>query len=256
MWLRGRRLTVHRRYRLGARFTLLQRLRRKVSIFFEPLSHPPSQRFIGLPPLAPDSSSGAIFWKIASDFTLGCRPHPQHREAFFVRTLVTNRLVIRRMSIDDAGFMLTLLNEPSWLRFIGDRGVRTIEEAKSYIQNGPVQMYASHGYGFCIVESKESACPMGICGLAKRNYLASPDIGFAFLPQHWGHGYAYESTIAVLNYAMNELGLKRLLATTRIDNVASQRVLEKLGFRFDQLIRHPDGDRDLKLYSTPDKRQG
>lgn len=165
-----------------------------------------------------------------------------------MRTLVTERLQIRRMSTADAGFMLTLLNDPSWLRFIGDRGVRTVEDAENYIRQGPVAMYASHGYGFCIVESRESARAIGICGLARREYLDSADLGFAFLPQYWGKGYAHEAAAAVLAYARTELGLKRVLATTRIDNTDSQKLLEKLGLRFERLIRHPDGDRELKLF--------
>lgn len=146
--------------------------------------------------------------------------------------------------------MLTLLNDPSWLRFIGDRGVRTIEDATQYILQGPVEMYTRRGFGFCIVESKEQAQPMGICGLTQREYLDCPDIGFAFLPQHWGNGYAHEAATAVLEYATRELALKRVVATTRIDNVSSQKLLEKLGLRFERVMDHPDGDRQLKLYAT------
>ena len=101
-----------------------------------------------------------------------------------MKTLVTDRLIIRRMSTTDADFMLALLNEPSWLRFIGDRGVRTREDAQAYILQGPVAMYERLGFGFCLVQSRESAHPLGICGLTKREYLDSPDLGFAFVPQH------------------------------------------------------------------------
>ena len=156
------------------------------------------------------------------------------------------------MSDADAAFMLTLLNEPSWLRFIGDRGVRTIDDARNYIVQGPAVMYASLGFGLCIVESKDLACPMGICGLMKRDYLDAVDIGFAFLPAYWGQGYAYEAAAAVLNFAKADLGLKRILATTRVENVASQKLLEKLGLRFERLMGHPDGDRDLRVYAIDD----
>jgi RimJ/RimL family protein N-acetyltransferase len=169
-----------------------------------------------------------------------------------MKTLVTTRLTVRRMSISDAGFILTLLNEPSWLRFIGDRGVRTIDDAKNYIIQGPVAMYASLGFGLCTVELKDSACPAGICGLVKRDYLDAADIGFAFLPAHWGKGYAYEAATAILNFAKADLGLKRILATTRPENIASQKLLEKLGLRFERLMAHPDGDRDLRVYATDD----
>jgi RimJ/RimL family protein N-acetyltransferase len=156
------------------------------------------------------------------------------------------------MSITDAGFILTLLNEPSWLRFIGDRGVRTIDDAKNYIIQGPVAMYASLGFGLCAVELKDSGCPVGICGLMKRDYLDAADIGFAFLPAYWGKGYAYEAANAILNFAKADLGLKRILATTRPENIASQKPLEKLGLRFERLMRHPDGDRDLRVYAIDD----
>jgi RimJ/RimL family protein N-acetyltransferase len=169
-----------------------------------------------------------------------------------MKTLVTTRLIVRPMSIADAGFILTLLNEPSWLRFIGDRGVRTIDDAKNYITQGPVAMYASLGFGLCTVELRDSACPVGICGLLKRDYLDAADIGFAFLPAYWGKGYAYEAANAILNFAKADLGLKRILATTRPENIASQKLLEKLGLRFERLMAHPDGDRDLKVYAIDD----
>lgn len=167
-----------------------------------------------------------------------------------ITPLVTERLTIRPMSTADAAFMLELLNDPTWLRFIGDRGVRTLEDAQHYIVQGPMAVYASHGFGFCVVESKDTAIPLGMCGLAKRTYLDYPDIGFAFLPRHCGQGFAYESASAVLRHARAALGLQRILATTRINNLASQALLEKLGLQFERVIDHPDGDRQLNLYAT------
>jgi RimJ/RimL family protein N-acetyltransferase len=153
------------------------------------------------------------------------------------------------MSTDDAQFMLGLLNEPSWLRFIGDRGVRTIEDARNYILTGPIAMYDRLGYGFYIVESKADANQLGICGLAKRDFLDDPDIGFAFMPEHCGKGYGYEAAFAVLEYAKHEIGLQRVVATARPDNTISANLLEKLGLRYERMIRHPEGDRELKLFS-------
>lgn len=155
------------------------------------------------------------------------------------------------MSTTDAEFILELLNDPSWLRFIGDRGVRTLEDAKAYIQQGPVAMYERLGFGFCLVQSNESGRPYGICGLTQRDYLDTPDLGFAFLPQYCGKGIAYEAAAAVLSDAKNELKLKRVLATTHPDNRDSQKLLAKLGFGFERVIRRPDGDHDLNLYATP-----
>jgi len=172
-----------------------------------------------------------------------------------MRTLLTERLRIRRMDVSDAGFMLALLNQPSWLQFIGDRGVRTLDDARNYILQGPVAMVERLGYGFGVVEAIASAEPLGICGLAKRDYLDDADIGFAFMPQHCGQGYAHEAASAVLAFAHAELGMARVLATTRTTNSQSQKLLEKLGLRFERMIAHPDGDRELMLYaSTPHRR--
>lgn len=170
-----------------------------------------------------------------------------------MRTLVTDRLVIRRMttSTADVQFMLQLLNEPSWIRFIGDRGVRTAQDAHQYIAAGPLSMYDRLGYGICLVEGKESVQTLGICGLSKRDYLDAPDLGFAFLPQYWGQGFALEAASATLHYATAELGMRRIVATTRPENLSSQALLAKLGLQFEHTLRHPDGDRDLRLYATP-----
>ena len=174
-----------------------------------------------------------------------------------VIVLTTERLRIRHMTVADAAFMLRLLNEPSWLRFIGDRGVKTLADAQSYILNGPVEMVRRLGFGFYIVELKDqvgSAGPVGICGLAKRPYLADVDIGFAFLPEFWGQGYAFEAAAAVLDLAHTRLGLRRVLATVRPGNQSSIKLLEKLGLRYEKTMPHPLGDsvegaRELMLYA-------
>jgi RimJ/RimL family protein N-acetyltransferase len=166
-----------------------------------------------------------------------------------MKILETERLIIRHLTLDDAPFMLDLLNQPSWLRFIGDRGVRTVADAQNYIQNGPMDMVARLGFGFYLVQLHASDCAIGICGLAKRDYLQDVDIGFALLPEYWNQGYAHEAAKAVLNYAHHTLGLQRVVATTRPDNHASAQLLEKLGLHLERTIQHPDGDRELKLFA-------
>jgi RimJ/RimL family protein N-acetyltransferase len=153
------------------------------------------------------------------------------------------------MTPDDAVFMLRLLNEPSWLQYIGDRGVRTLDDAHAYILNGPVDMYARLGFGFYVVELKEGGTPIGICGLAKRDHLDAVDIGYALLPEHWAQGYAYEAAAAVLEYGLNVLGLKRIIAITSPDNDRSGRLLEKLGFRYEQLTPTPNAKTSVKVYA-------
>src|SRR6476469_10818856 len=125
-----------------------------------------------------------------------------------MNVLETERLIVRWLAAEDAGFILELVNDPDWLRFIGDRGVRMLEDARGYILNGPVAMYHRAGFGLYLVELKSSATPIGMCGLIERAGLADIDIGFAFLPAFRGQGYAYEAASATMRYAKETLGLK------------------------------------------------
>lgn len=163
--------------------------------------------------------------------------------------LSTARLTLRPFTLADAGFMLRLLNEPSWLRYIGDRGVHTLAEAERYLEEGPLASYAQHGFGFEAVVLQETGETIGLCGLAQRAYLDAPDIGFAFLPEHAGRGLAFEAASAVMAHARGVLGLRRILATTRDYNQASQKLLSKLGLQFERRIRSADGSRELLLYA-------
>jgi len=165
-----------------------------------------------------------------------------------VRVLETERLVLRWITAEDAEFILELLNEPSWLRFIGDRGVRALDDAREYVRNGPAAMYERHGVGLYLVESKQDAAPLGICGLIRRDSLEDIDIGFAFLPGYWGNGYALESSAAVLEYGRRALGLRRIVAITSPDNDSSIRLLEKLGLKFERTMRMPGETEDVKLF--------
>jgi len=165
-----------------------------------------------------------------------------------MKALETDRLVLRRMSVEDADFMLGLLNDPSWLRFIGDRGVRTREEARAYILKGPVDMYDRLGFGMYLTELKEEGVPIGICGLVKRDFLADVDIGFALLPGFWGQGYAYEAASAVMEHGKGALGLKRIVAITNPENQSSIRLLEKLGLKFDRMIRATADGPEIRLF--------
>ena len=162
----------------------------------------------------------------------------------------TDRLVMRRICADDAEFMLGLLNQPSFIRNIGDRGVRSVSDAIDYIQSGTFASYAQFGFGMYMVESAADRIRIGVCGLVKRDSLPDVDIGFAFLPEYWGQGYAFESALAVKNYAMETLGLEKLIAITAPDNHGSINVLEKIGLGYDRLVRLPDDDTELKLYSS------
>src|SRR5215211_3606205 len=147
--------------------------------------------------------------------------------------LETERLRLRQFTVDDAQFILTLLNEPSFLRYIGDKQVRNLEDAKAYILNGPVASYERNGFGLNLVELKESYTPIGMCGFLKREELPHPDIGFAFLPEFWSKGFAFEAAAALLKDARYQ----RILAITSLDNEASIKLLERLGFSFEEVIK-------------------
>jgi ribosomal-protein-alanine N-acetyltransferase len=167
-----------------------------------------------------------------------------------VAVLTAERLVIRLIEEDDAPFILELLNDPSFIRNIGDRNVRTLDDAREYIRKGPLASYERHGFGLWLVELKGEGTPIGICGLLKRDLLDAPDIGFAYLPAFQSKGYGYEAARAVLDHARNALGLSRILAIVNADNGPSARLLEKLGMRFERSVRLHDGEAPLRLYAV------
>lgn len=162
--------------------------------------------------------------------------------------LESARLKLRRLTPDDAEFICRLLNEPSFIRYIGDRGVRTHADARKYIRDGPMDSYARNGFGLCLVELKDGTRPAGICGLLKRDSLEDVDLGFAFLPEFWRQGYALEAAAAVLQDAEIR-GFTRVLAITAPDNAASIRLLGKLGFRFDRTMRQAEETSAVKVFA-------
>jgi RimJ/RimL family protein N-acetyltransferase len=167
-----------------------------------------------------------------------------------MKILETERLVLRRLSSDDAEFILELLNQPSFLRYIGDKGVRTTEDAVRYIQTGPVASYERFGFGLYLVELKETRVPIGMCGLLKRDTLPDADVGFAFLPDYWSQGYAFEAASGVMSYGREVLGLRRIVAITSLDNEASIKLLEKIGLKFEGLITPSEDLGEVRLFGT------
>ena len=142
----------------------------------------------------------------------------------------TRRLLIRHLTPDDAPFILELLNEPSFIANVADRGVRSVDEARSYISSGPVASYEQNGHGLYLVELRETGESIGICGLLRRPDLDAPDVGFAFLPRYWSRGYARESAEAVIRFGRTQLGMDRITALVAPHNAASLKVLDSLGF--------------------------
>ena len=161
--------------------------------------------------------------------------------------LDTERLSLRRLTVDDAPVILELLNDPDFLRFVGDKGVRTLADARDYISSGPLASYHRYGFGLWLIELKASLLPVGICGLLKREALPDADLGFALLPRYRSVGYALESASAVLQYGREVLGLGRIVAIADSDNSASIRILEKIGMRFERMVRLSENQPEIKL---------
>lgn len=163
----------------------------------------------------------------------------------------TDRLYLRPMQVDDAAFILELLNEPSFMENIGDKGVRSLEDALGYIQTAGWENYRMHSFGMNTVELKDSSARIGICGLLKRDHLDHPDIGFAYLEVFHGHGYATEAALAMLDVAGNALGLSRVAAFTAMDNESSVHVLGKLGMTEGPNMQMPDDGPTIRYFERP-----
>jgi ribosomal-protein-alanine N-acetyltransferase len=163
--------------------------------------------------------------------------------------LETARVSLRRLTLDDAAFVVALYNEPSFLENIGDRGVRNVEDAQRFLQDGPMAMYSRHGFGLWHVSRRSDGAGLGVCGLLKRDTLADADIGYAFFPAFWGQGYALEAVSATLGHAARAFGLRRVVAVVSPRNTGSIRVLEKAGMHFERM--HPmDADEpEVCLYA-------
>ena len=164
--------------------------------------------------------------------------------------LETERLILRKLTTEDAEFMFELLNDPSFIRNIGDRHIRTLDDACAYILNGPVKSYEKNGFGLYLIVLKETHESIGMCGLIRRETLEDVDIGYALLPRFWSKGYAIEAARAAKAYAKDVVGLKRIVAIVDPANEPSIRVLEKLGLRYEKMVRLSEDDIDLKLFGT------
>lgn len=167
------------------------------------------------------------------------------------RVVETERLLLCTITPEHAEFILELVNTPSWLQYIGDNNIRTQHDARAYITNKLMKSYEDFGFGLWLVVEKESNTPIGICGFIQRTTLRDVDIGFAFLPAYTGRGYAFEAAQATLHYTHTVVGVQRVVAITIPTNERSIRLLEKLGLRFETMIRLPNDTAELMLFATP-----
>jgi RimJ/RimL family protein N-acetyltransferase len=159
----------------------------------------------------------------------------------------TSRLQLRKLDFEDAEFILELVNEADFIRYIGDKGVRTLQDARDYISSGPIDSYRQNGFGLYATCFRDGT-PIGICGLVKREGLSEPDVGFALLARHCSRGYAVESAGAVLDHGARVLKIPRIVAITSAENYSSIAVLEKIGFSFERMIRLTENGPELKLF--------
>ena len=162
--------------------------------------------------------------------------------------LDTERLRLRKMTLDDTGLMLAVWNDPAFIRHVGDRGIRTTEDARDAMRKGALHLYEAYGYGPYRIALKDNDTPIGICGLFRRDGLDEPDIGYSTLPDFCGQGYAYEAATAVLDYAQAELALQRLIAIISPTNEASIGLIRKLGFEFERMHTMPDDEEEICIY--------
>jgi len=161
------------------------------------------------------------------------------------KILETERLILRELSIDDAEFILTLLNTPGWLEYIGDKNVRTLEDAKSYLEKGPIKSYKENGFGLWLTSLKNNSTPIGMCGLVNRESLKDIDIGFALLPEYSKLGYGYEIAYATINYANHVLRIDKVVAITDSNNLPSIKLLNKIGLQFEKTLNLSENDKVL-----------
>jgi len=165
-------------------------------------------------------------------------------------TLQTPRLTIAPLSEEDAAFILELVNDADWLRFIGDKRIHTLDAAARYLREGPLASYVRHGFGLCRVDRRDDRQPIGLCGLVRRSTLDDVDLGFAFLPHGRGQGFAHEAAAAVLAHGFDTLGYERIVAITTDDNRSSARVLESIGMRFERHVQLPGDAAALRLFAA------
>jgi RimJ/RimL family protein N-acetyltransferase len=163
--------------------------------------------------------------------------------------LETSRLALRRFTLDDAAFALRLVNEPSFLANIGDKGVRSLDDARRYLAEGPIAMYEKYGYGLWHASLRHGGAAVGMCGLLRRDILPDVDVGYAYLPEYWGQGLASEAAAAVLRHGARKFALSRVIGVVSEGNLASIRVLEKLGLRFERHYPMYPGEPEVRLYS-------
>ncbi|MEP7231008.1 MAG: GNAT family N-acetyltransferase [Ginsengibacter sp.] len=146
--------------------------------------------------------------------------------------IIAERLILNLLTLDNRDFVKRLVNTPGWLDFIGDRNVHTDDDAIAYIN----KIRNTQNLYYWVVSIKNENTPIGIISFLKRDYLENFDIGFAFLPEYNGNGYAYEAAKEVLVIVSKDPRYAAILATTVPKNTNSIKLLTKLGLHFQKEI--------------------
>ena len=165
------------------------------------------------------------------------------------KVIEAERLYLRELNLGDSEFVYRLVNSPNWIKFIGDRKIRSIEDSEKYLTKGPLKSYIENGFGLWLIVLKHTLMPIRICGILKRDYLEDLDIGFALLPEYERNGYGFEAAKATLTFAKHKLKLSRIVGFTVGYNNNSINLLNKLGFKFEKMINIPNDDEDLALFA-------
>ncbi|MGI9201533.1 MAG: GNAT family N-acetyltransferase [Woeseiaceae bacterium] len=169
--------------------------------------------------------------------------------------LQTERLAIRRLTLADADLMLSVWNDPAFYKYVGDRGIHTIDDARVALQEGAFQLYEKYGYGPFRIAIRENDQAIGTCGLFRREGFDDPDIGWSILPEFCGKGFAYEAACAVLEYGITDVSLTRVVAFISAENAPSIGLAKKLGLRYERMTRLVGDDEDVCLYSMTHDRE-
>jgi RimJ/RimL family protein N-acetyltransferase len=168
----------------------------------------------------------------------------------------SERLRLREFTVADTDFILQLVNSEGWIKYIGDRNIKTQQQAVDYLNNGPIKSYLANGFGLCMVELRGSKTPIGMCGLLRRDYLPHLDLGFAFLPSYTRKGYAHEIATETLKFAFDHLKQESVLAITLPTNLSSIKLLKKLGMNYSRKLPSSDSGEELLVYEiNKDDRQ-
>jgi [ribosomal protein S5]-alanine N-acetyltransferase len=154
----------------------------------------------------------------------------------------SDRLNIKPISLEDQEFILNLVNSEGWLKNIGDRNIKNLEDVSKYID----KILSHESYFYNVVELKATHEKIGIITFLYRATQKYPDFGFAFLPEFENKGFAFEASKIYLNEIFRNSTLDKIIGITMPSNKKSIKLLKKLGFEFEKIII--ENEEKLSIY--------